>query len=108
MMLSRGWQTTVNAGPQKCVSRSIGLMVGSRAPLRPWASWMVAAEKAAKPLTTAGSARSIFVVTWTMGVLRFMGGGQRSVATAAPMAAAASFSVGSAAAKDTRKYGLDP
>src|SRR2546425_6143000 len=66
--LSCGAQRTVTAGPQKDMKRSIGLIRELSAPLRPWASWIVAEENAASRLTTSASGRSMLVLTWIMGL----------------------------------------
>src|SRR4051812_16115282 len=67
--LSRGAQTTVTAGPQKDMLRSIGLIFELRAPLRPCASCTVAEENLERRWMASAAGRSNFVMTWIMGVL---------------------------------------
>src|SRR5687768_8633419 len=86
MRLSLGAQRTVVAGPQKDMALSIGLMRELRAPLRPWASWMVADENFASRLTASALGRSILVLTWIM-VFSFSGLDQVRAWTALSMAA---------------------
>ena len=64
MRLSLGAQRTVTAGPQKDIALSIGLILELSAPLRPWASWMVADENFASRLTASASGRAMVVFTW--------------------------------------------
>ena len=55
--LSPVWQRTVSARPQTVISAASGLIAGSSAPLRPIASWTVAAACPSYARSSAGSQR---------------------------------------------------